>query len=558
MHHSGPIAGVAAFENFVATAGYDNQVILWNAETREALARANHDHLVNHCAFSPDGKWLVSASSDYSARVWSIPDLRLRAALVDHEDDVDMAEFSHDSRYIATCALDRCVRIFNLDGRCLQVMRGHSGNVLSLTWMADNRRIMSSSVDGTLRTWDSVTGECLQVVDLQSRTDSFALGSDGTIFAGDDQGRISVTIGGVTEFIPAHRAGIKKIIRDSRQDILVTLGYDRCLKIWKREASNRLVEYCQTSLPECIWARGAAVLSDGRIVTGTFGSTYAVFDGSTLSWDLQGVCAGPSLNAVLAHHAHIYTVGDAGIVSKDGAPAGSMGSPCNFLVAFEDRVLTGGHTGVLYDAGTGEALYAHHSPLNCAAEFERNGELGLAIGTYTGEILCFKKNIHGELRLDCELSVFENAVKSLAFCDGMLFSVCANTDLAWHRVEDWTQIKTITKGHERIANGGCALGGERFASIGRDRMLRIWSADGQESYLTPHKHSVKCIAVDSAQMNLITGSYGGTLALFNLKERVWTKVLRPTSAGISSVTWNENDRCFLAASYDGSIYPIAA
>ena len=70
MHHSGPIAGVAAQGPWVATAGYDNRLILWDAVTRLPVARSTHDHLVNACDFSHDGRYLVSASSDYSARIW--------------------------------------------------------------------------------------------------------------------------------------------------------------------------------------------------------------------------------------------------------------------------------------------------------------------------------------------------------------------------------------------------------------------------------------------------------------------------------------------------------
>ena len=71
MRHLGPIAGIASHEALIATAGYDNRLILWDARTRQAMAMAHHDHPVNQSAFSHDGRWLVSASSDYSARVWS-------------------------------------------------------------------------------------------------------------------------------------------------------------------------------------------------------------------------------------------------------------------------------------------------------------------------------------------------------------------------------------------------------------------------------------------------------------------------------------------------------
>ena len=106
MQHSGPIAGIAVHGNHIATAGYCNQLILWDAERREAVARACHDHIVNQCAFNNTGTLLVSSSGDYSARVWEVPSLRLKAVLADHQDDVDMALFSPDDQLIATCAAE--------------------------------------------------------------------------------------------------------------------------------------------------------------------------------------------------------------------------------------------------------------------------------------------------------------------------------------------------------------------------------------------------------------------------------------------------------------------
>jgi WD40 repeat protein len=55
---------------------------------------------------------------------------------------------------------------------------------------------------------------------------------------------------------------------------------------------------------------------------------------------------------------------------------------------------------------------------------------------------------------------------------------------------------------------------------------------------------------------VLTGSYGGTLALFDLVEKQWSPLSRPTTAGISSITWDQARRAFLAASYDGSIYAV--
>jgi len=556
MFHYGPIAGVAAHGDLVATAGYDNKLILWDVRQRRALSRASHDHLVNHCAFSANGQWLVSASSDYSARIWEVPSLRLHAVLPGHGDDVDMAVFSPDDRYVATCALDRCVRIFDRQGLCLHTMHGHTGNVLSLAWMPDNRHVVSSSVDGTIRTWDSKYGIEVQTTDLQVRSDTVEIGMDGCIYAGDDRGRIAIISNGVPIFFQAHRAGIKKIALNTRQGTLAALSYDRAISVWRIDDASGLQEIARSELPADIWARAAAILADGRIAVGTFGRTFALFDPETLAWDIEGVAAGPAINAVLVVEDHIYTVGDAGVVCIDGIPTNAMESLCNFLVAANGTVMTGGQLGQLFNVSSGQVLYEHHSPLNCGVAFERKGRSHVAIGTYTGEILVFVATAPAAWELLTEIPVYGNAIKGLSCSDGLLFSVCASTDIAWHDTKDWSLIQRIDKAHERIANACCAIGGGSFASVGRDRSLRLWDGKKLEIHESQHPNSIKCIAVNTEQTILLTGSYGGTLAAFDLKRRCWTSFEKPTIAGISSITWDQQKHRFLAASYDGQLYPV--
>lgn len=560
MHHQGPISGIATHGDLLATAGYDNKIILWDARQRKALSRVCHDHLVNQCAFSSDGRWLVSASSDYSARIWAVPSLKLHAVLPGHEDDVDMAVFSPDDSRVATCALDRCVRIFDLDGRCLHTMRGHTGNVLSLAWTQDGRYVVSSSVDGTIRQWDAALGIEVQNTDLQVRTDSVEIGPDGVVYAGDDRGRIAIIEDKLVYFVQAHRAGVKKIVLDAQQGILVSLSYDRSMTIWRIGGPQRLQELTRSTLPETVWVRGAAVLNDGRIVVGTFGSTYAVFDPKTSTWDLEGVAAGSAINAVLNVNDRIYAVGDAGAVCVDGKPVAEMGSLCNFLVAAAGQVFTGGQLGRIFDAHTGAVLYEHHSPLNCAVAFIRHETTHIAVGSYTGEVLIFTFDTDGKLRLRKEIKVFENAVKGLSSSDGLLFSVCASTDIAWHSIQDWSLVKCVNQAHERIVNACCAIGNSQFATVGRDRALRLWSdGDGDSAvYPSPHPNSVKCIGVNDDHTAILTGSYGGTLAVFDLIHLCWTSVHKLTTSGISSITWDRAHQHFLAASYDGRIYTVQA
>ncbi|MDE1917153.1 MAG: WD40 repeat domain-containing protein [Sphingomonadales bacterium] len=559
MHHVGPIAGVAAYGPWVASAGYDNRLILWDSATRQALARANHDHLVNACAFSHDGRQLVSASSDYTARIWSLPDLRLTAVLAGHGDDVDMARFSPNDQLVATCALDRIVRVYDATGAMRHAMPGHSGNILSLAWI-DSCRFVTSSVDGTLREWDAISGACLRVTDLGVRSDCVEIAADGRIVAGDDAGRIVVLDASGTHFVPAHAAGIKKLVLSKSGDRLVTLGYDRALAVWDLATGDLPGEIARETMPAQIWARAAAVCADGTIAVGTFGGTWASFDPVTSAWDMAGVAAGEAINAIAETPHGLATIGDAGCLRIDGAPDATMNSLCNFIAASGNRLFTGGHLGELYDAQSGALMHRHTSPLNCGAGFMRAGQPHLAIGTYTGEILIFSTG--RDVNLIETLAAHANAVKSLVAGHGELMSVCANTALAWHGLEDLAERRRIPRAHTRIANAACVLaegdsGPAGFATVGRDRMLRLWLPDGETAFATPHPNSVKSLASSPCGRWLASGSYGGTVALFDRASSRFVQCRRISKAGIAALCWHQAGAGFAAASYDGTVHSVA-
>ncbi len=557
MKHFAPISGIACFQSkYIATAGYDNQVILWDAESKRSIQRVFHDHLANQCAFNADGTLLVSASSDHTARIWEIPTLRLKAALIGHQDDIEMAAFSPDGSMVATCSRDHTIRLFDLEGRCLRVLAGHTADVISISWSADGGKLVSSSDDGSIRRWDSASGAQLELIDMGGiETDTLSLGRDGTIFAGDDEGRISIIAAAGTQIYAAHAAGIKRIVWDDEQRLLVSLSYDRSVILWRLSAEGELNKTAQTSLPSVIWPRSCALLGGERIVFATFGSSYATWNYRADTWDLDAIDPAISLNAVAVVGDDQYTIGDAGVVKINGAPSVQIGSLCNFLLPFGPLLLTGGQMGTVYDAISGRVLHQHRSPLNCGTTFHKDGVLHAAIGTYTGEAIIFSLEADGQVRHVGDVRMHDNAIKGISADEEILFSVCATAAVAFYRIADFAQASYIANAHERISNGCTRIEGG-FASISRDLKLRLWRNGESEVFDTPHRHSVKCIAASADQRYIATGSYGGTVAIFDLAQRSWKQFGKPTASGISCLVSDHRSNGFLASSYDGVIYPL--
>lgn len=557
LRHIGPISGVATHQNrYVATAGYDNRVILWTPD-RIAIACGQHDHLANQCSFSPDGHYLVSASSDYTARLWEIPSMRLRSVLDIHTDDVEMASFDPSGQYVATCSRDRSLAVFNLDGSLVSHLTGHTDDVISITWDINTGNLVSSSDDGTVRKWDTSSGALLETVDLHNvQTDTLAITNDGLIYAGNDSGEL-IHVGPQLVCTKAHKAGIKRLIYSATSNLLVSMSYDRFAAFWKIAADGTLREIARTELPAIVWPRSGAFLGETRLAVATFGSTFALFDLKTGLWDAEHIRPSIGLNAVVEAEDGQYTVGDAGRVECDGKPVARMGSLCNFLLPFGSRVLTGGQLGRLFDARTGEILYQYSSPLNCGAIFRKNEAQYVIIGTYTGEGLIFKVQ-ENEITFVRSLKLHKNAIKGIACSPTRIFSVCATGAARFHAIETFNLIKDNAAAHDRIANGCTFVGDECFASISRDKKLRLWRNSSAEVFETPHRNSIKCITASVCGRWIATGGYAGQVAVFNRIKKEWVSSERPTAAGISSLTAGRASRDFFASSYDGAVYRVSS
>ena len=73
---------LSADETRLATGHTDGSIYLWSLQTGErVLGPLRHEQRVTWVEFSPDGKWLASASDDHTARIWDATTGGLKAVL---------------------------------------------------------------------------------------------------------------------------------------------------------------------------------------------------------------------------------------------------------------------------------------------------------------------------------------------------------------------------------------------------------------------------------------------------------------------------------------------
>jgi WD40 repeat protein len=76
-----------------------------------------HEAALKSAQFSPDGRWVVTASDDGTARLWDAATGQPVGEPMKHEDAVESAQFSPDSRKIVTASADNTARLWDVSTR---------------------------------------------------------------------------------------------------------------------------------------------------------------------------------------------------------------------------------------------------------------------------------------------------------------------------------------------------------------------------------------------------------------------------------------------------------
>ena len=88
-------------------------------------------------------------------KVWNAQSGKVLQTLKGHNRAVFSAAFSADSKRIVSGSIDNTVKVWNAQsGKILQTLQGHTGAVNSVAFSPDSERIVSGSDDGTVKVWD--------------------------------------------------------------------------------------------------------------------------------------------------------------------------------------------------------------------------------------------------------------------------------------------------------------------------------------------------------------------------------------------------------------------
>ncbi len=91
----------------------DKKELIQTFQFKPYIIEKGHTSSINAIAISPDGKYIVSASSDKTIKIWDLRTLECLNTLEEHEDSVNSIVISSDGKYIVSGSDDGIIKIWD-------------------------------------------------------------------------------------------------------------------------------------------------------------------------------------------------------------------------------------------------------------------------------------------------------------------------------------------------------------------------------------------------------------------------------------------------------------
>ncbi|MEG5038290.1 MULTISPECIES: eIF2A-related protein [unclassified Microcoleus] len=252
---------------YIATASKDTTARLWDIKGKLIQEFKGHQIWVFSVSFSPDGKYIATASGEKTVRLWDLtgkPIKKFKGYPHGGLNGVTSVSFSPDGKYIATGSADKTARLWDLTGKLIKEFKGHQDLVWSVSFSPDGKYIATGSWDKTTRLWD-LTGKLIQEFKgHQDRVWSVSFSPDGKYIATgsrDKTARLWDLTGKLIQEFKGHQNGVSSVSFSPDSKYIATASGEKTVRLW--DLTGKLIQEFKGH-QDLVW--GVSWSPDGKYI----------------------------------------------------------------------------------------------------------------------------------------------------------------------------------------------------------------------------------------------------------------------------------------------------
>jgi WD40 repeat protein len=516
---------------WLASASADHTVCVWDdSHERLSLRLSGHTHTVHCVAWSPDGQRLATGSWDRSVCVWDASSGAVLFRFAGHSADIYAVSWSPDGHLIASGGNDRVIRIWDsTDGTVRSVLSGHEDTVTGLSWNPDGRHLASASRDWTVRVWDVAAATAThtlrghknwvnQVAWNPGGSELASASNDETLRIWNPEQEKAVRI------LTGHVQGVSSLAWSPDGTRLVSCSDDQTVKVWVAATGTEAFSLRGHAAPLTTVAWSP---TGDRLASAGEETAIQIWDAEARS-DFQGLAS---------HDEPVQALAWCRTDPKLFASADSIGA----VKIWDTTRYT-----------VRRSLPSDHAQVYSVAWQPAGSRLAVASGN--GVIRVWNAETESEAS---HFNGHTDAVFTVAWApDGRrLASGGADRTIRVWDTEAGKASRVITNHQHNVNSVTWSPDGRRLASASSDTTVKIWDLASDEEVLCyrGHRSQVVSVAWSPDGARLASAGHDQTILLWDASTGKTSSILRGHTAHIAQVIWSSDGTRLASASRDGTV-----